>query len=102
MKESLADYHYTCARKLGLKAYNRSLSRGQNGNLPSLDEILKNVEIVSEVDLGIVEIPLKKIIGTNSHLRSVSFANNFMPILGENTEFHHKWKALCAAIYQKV
>lgn len=97
MKESLADYHYTCARKLGLKAYNRSLSRGQNGNLPSLDEILKNVEIVSEVDLGIVEIPLKKIIGTNSHLRSVSFANNFMPILGENTEFHHKWKALCAA-----
>mgnify|MGYP000889343988 FL=1 len=97
MKESLADSHYSSARKIGLKAYNRSLSRGQNGNLPSLEEILKNVEIVSEVDLGIVEIPLKKIIGTYSHLRSVSFANNFMPILGENTEFHHKWKALCAA-----
>ncbi|SCN23295.1 Purine-binding protein precursor [Clostridium sp. N3C] len=97
MKESLAEYHYSSARKLGLKAYNKSLSKGQNGNLPSLDEIIRNVEIVSEVDLGIVEIPLKKIVGTNSHLRSVSFANNFMPILGENTEFFNKWKALCAA-----
>lgn len=87
--------HFDDAKKLAVKEFNRSVSRGQIGYLPSLEGILKDIEIVSQVDLGLVEIPLKKVIGTYTHLRSLSFAKNFMPLL--NTEFREKWSALCSA-----
>lgn len=88
--------YYSNARKLGLKAYSKSVSKGQTGYLPFLEGVLKNIEIVNEVDLGIIDIPLKKIIGTYTYSRSRSFANNFMPILRVNSEFCQKWTALCA------
>lgn len=97
MKDFTPDGHYLNARKLGLKEYSKNVSQGQVGYLPSLEGLVKNNEIVSEVDLGIVEIPLKKIVGTYSHLRSLSFAKNFMPILNDSTEFHAKWCKLCKA-----
>ena len=97
MKDMSADLHYSSAKKLGIREYNKNASKGQSGYLTSLEGILKNTEIVSEVEIGIVEIPLKKIMGTYSHLRSRSFSKNFMPILPEDTEFYHKWKALCNA-----
>lgn len=83
---------YTNARKLGLKEYSSYISRGQNGYLPFLDGILKNIDIVSEVDMGIVEIPLRKIKGTYTYLRSISFARNYMPLMEVDSEFAHKWQ----------
>ena len=50
---------YINARKSALKEYSSYISQGRNGYLPFLDGILKNIDIVSEVDLGIVDIPLK-------------------------------------------
>jgi hypothetical protein len=87
--------YFESARKLAVKEYNKSVSNGQIGYLPSLEGILKDTEIVSQVDLGLIEIPLNKIIGTYTHLRSLSFANNFMPLL--ETEFKDKWASLCIA-----
>lgn len=84
-----AEEHYKEARKKGRKEY------AARGPLLCLEEILKDEEIVANVELGVFEIPLKKIIGTYSHLRSVSFARNFMPILEEKSEFRGKWIALC-------
>lgn len=89
--------HYADARKLGRREYSRSVSRGQTGYLPFLEGILKNIEIINEVDLGVVDVPLKKIIGTYTYGRSRSFANNFMPLLGPGSEFCSKWTALCNA-----
>lgn len=95
MKES-KDYYYN-AKKLALKEYSKSVSNGETGYLPSLDNLITRTEIMSEINLGILEIPLKKIAGTYSHLRSLSFAKNFMPILENNTEFQLKWTHLCEA-----
>ena len=53
--------------------------------------------IEQQVDLGILDIPLEKIVGTKTSGRTVSFAPNFMPLLGEDTEFAQKWRSLCAA-----
>ncbi|GFR35364.1 BMP family ABC transporter substrate-binding protein [Thermobrachium celere] len=92
-----AKEHYSSARRMALKEYNRYASKGESGYLPSLEGIIKNTDIVSEVNIGLVEIPLKKIVGTYSHLRSLSFARNFMPLLNENTEMQTKWVNLCAA-----
>lgn len=93
--EQTAYEYFDNARKLATKEYNRSVSSGQIGYLPSLEGILKDTEIVSQVDLGLIEIPLKKIIGTYTHLRSLSFAKNFMPLI--DTEFRGKWSTLCEA-----
>mgnify|MGYP000347610879 CR=1 FL=1 len=83
---------YITARKLGLKEYSNYISQGRNGYLPFLDGVLKNIDIVSEVDLGVVDIPLKKIRGTYTYLRSISFARNYMPLMEEDTEFARKWQ----------
>lgn len=83
---------YINARKSGLKEYSNYISQGRNGYLPFLDGVLKNIDILSEVDMGIVDIPLKKIRGTYTYLRSISFARNFMPLMDEDTEFAMKWQ----------
>ncbi|HOQ76440.1 MAG TPA: BMP family ABC transporter substrate-binding protein [Thermoclostridium sp.] len=83
---------YTNARKSALKEYSNYISQGRNGYLPFLDGILKNIDIVTEVDLGIVDIPLRKIRGTYTYLRSISFARNFMPLMDVDTEFAVKWQ----------
>lgn len=95
MRDLTPQEHYSNARKLGQRTYNNKVSNGQIGYLPSLEGILKDADIVSQVDLGTLEIPLKKIIGTNSHLRSLSFSNDFMPIILNDSEFKQKWEAIC-------
>jgi basic membrane lipoprotein Med (substrate-binding protein (PBP1-ABC) superfamily) len=97
MDKAGADSKYTAARRLGQREYSRSISNGQTGYLPFLEGVLKNIEIIYEVDLGTVEIPLKKIIGTYTYARSRSFAVNFMPLLTQKTEFATKWTNLCEA-----
>ncbi|MBZ4646161.1 MAG: purine-binding protein [Clostridia bacterium] len=97
MKQLSLSDNFIAARKLALKEFSRNISNGQTGYLPCLEGVIKNTEIVSEVDLGVVDIPLKKIIGTYTHLRSISFARNFMPLLESGTEFEAKWSNLCAA-----
>lgn len=94
VNETGYEYFYD-ARKLAIKAYNRSVNRGEVGYLSSLEGILKDTGIVSQVDLGMIEIPLNKIIGTYTHLRSLSFAKNFMPLI--EFEFKEKWSSLCKA-----
>ena len=58
------------------------------------DDLLGNVEIAGEINLGTTEIPINKIIGTRTSARSNAFAGNFMPLLPENTEFGAKWMKL--------
>lgn len=89
--------HFVAARKLGTKEYLKNTYKGKSGNLPFLEGLLKNAEIVSEVDLGIVEVPLNKVVGTYTYSRSTSFACNFMPLLTLHTEFGEKWVRLCEA-----
>lgn len=92
-----SDNHYLSARKLGVKEYSKNISKGQTGYLPFLEGVLKNIEIVYELDLGIIDLPLKKIVGTYTYARSRSFAGNFMPLLTTRTEFAQKWSNLCTA-----
>ena len=87
---------YEKAQKLGLKAFKSAVAKGDGSEyLPVLDEILENVDIQSEVNLGLVQIPLDKVVGTSNVGRTYAFANNFMPILDYKTEFGSKWSNLC-------
>ncbi len=86
--------HYAGAQKLGRKMYQEAVNRGEYPYLTALDDILANTEIVSEVNLGILDVPLDKIVGTKTRGRTQAFAGNFMPILKEGTEFSAKWAAV--------
>ncbi|MDO5416009.1 MAG: BMP family ABC transporter substrate-binding protein [Lachnospiraceae bacterium] len=90
----MALYDYSRAMKAGRKQYQASLGRGEHPYLPVLDDILSYTNIVSEVNLGLVDIPLDRIVGTKTRGRTSAFASNFMPLLAEKTEFGAKWAAL--------
>lgn len=85
---------YEKAYKLGKKEYQHRMMRGQQPTLKVLDDILPTRGSYSEVPLGLVQIPIKQIVGTKTGGRSSAFAANFMPILRENTEFAGKWARL--------
>lgn len=90
----MALYDYVGALKQGRRQYHASVSKGEYPYLPVLDDILSYTEIVSEVSLGLIDIPLDKIVGTKTKGRTSAFASNFMPLLSEKSEFGAKWAFL--------
>ena len=93
--------HYKAAARAGKKDLQNRTAQKLPTQMPALDTILEHVDISGEVPLGLVDIPTELIIGTKTYGRSSSFAPNFMPILGEGTEFAAKWSALCDAHLQE-
>ena len=91
----MADYdssaNYKQARAMGRHYLSEHSDSVTKGYLYILDDLLDNVEICGEINLGTSEIPINKILGTRTAARSNAFAGNFMPLLPENTEFGAKW-----------
>lgn len=85
---------YDDCRKKAKGKYSSRISKGESGYLPALEGIIRNAEIVSELKLGVFDIPLKKIKGTSSYSRSTSFAHGFLPLLSVESEFGTKWCTL--------
>lgn len=85
---------YSNARRQGMREYRRDLAAGRSPYPPVLDDILKNVEVLAEVPVGLKEIPLRYVIGTRTAGRTTAFSSGFMPILQEKTEFASKWGSL--------
>jgi len=85
---------YAAALKQGRKRYQAALTKGQYPYLPVLDDILSYTEVVQTVNLGLVDIPLSKVVGTKTAGRTNAFTDNFMPLLSEKSEFGAKWASL--------
>lgn len=95
MPDSFSLQEYQNARKAGrryLAEYGGK--QGKSGYLDVLEDKLREIETVGEIRLGTYEIPLENIAGTYTAARSTAFAGNFMPLLGEGTEFALKWQSL--------
>ena len=90
---SFSDYNKALRR--GEKSYQEHLMRGSYPYLQVLEEILSHTDTVSEVPLGLVQIPIDLIVGTYAVGRRTAFAPNFMPLLNPGTEFAYKWASLC-------
>ena len=93
----MASEEYIAAQKLAVKAYRSAVNKGQYPYLQALDDFLPYEKTSGEHYVGIIEIPLNLVVGTKTAGRQNSFANNFMPLLGENTEFALKWANLYQA-----
>lgn len=88
---------YIEALKKGKRQYKFSVSVGRFPYLPVLDEIIANEDIQTEQYLGLMQIPLDRIVGTSTAGRTQAFASNFMPLLDEKSEFAVKWQNLSDA-----
>lgn len=62
-----------------------------------LDALLGKATVDTYQDIGVVEIPADRIIGTRSAGRISAFSASFLPLLNEDTEFAAKWMTLCDA-----
>lgn len=83
--------NYIEARKKAQKMYRSQILKGQYPYLQALDDLISQSMIISEVDLGVVEIPLDAVVGTRNAGRNQSFSSNFMPLLEVQSEFATKW-----------
>lgn len=85
---------YENALKAGKKYYNNAVNKGENPYPEVLDEKI-NLSEVSSVNIGLVEIPIDRIVGTYTGGRKNAFAGNFMPLMDAKTEFGEKWINVC-------
>lgn len=86
--------HYLHALKKGQKLTHTLQTRGEDTTLPVLSEIVPELNRLTQVPLGLIQIPLKDIEGTATRGRTTAFARNFMPLLDSTSEFAYKWHTL--------
>lgn len=95
MSRQEAAEQYAIALKAGQKCRKECLIQGKYPYPQVLDEIFDESMAAGRVELGTINIPTEHIVGTKTGGRQNAFAANFMPLLGEETEFAHKWISLC-------
>ena len=92
--------HYSKARREGLRVYQAAIQANSDPYLPVLEEKVPNLSQLSRLSLGIMAVPLNRVVGSVSRGRSYAFAANFMPILEGGSEFGAKWAQLCESVEQ--
>ena len=88
---------YIKARRLAQKEVREMRLQGKDTELAVLDEILGDGFSGNTIDIGVVNIPVERIIGTKSAGRIAAFSPGFLPMLGPETEFAQKWIHLCVS-----
>lgn len=91
---------YVRARKLALKVYHARLQQGKNPCLAVLAEVEDQLNALARQSLGLVQVPIAKIVGTASKGRTNAFAANFMPLLDQGSEFSVKWSTLYDSVVE--
>ena len=95
-QEAVAEYGR--AQKMAQREYRERVAAGKNPYPEVLDEILPSgISSDTVQDIGVVEIPTRRIVGVKSSGRIAAFTATFLPLLDETSEFGMKWAALCEA-----
>ncbi|MCP5454698.1 MAG: BMP family ABC transporter substrate-binding protein [Thermotogae bacterium] len=92
---------YEKAMRIGKRDFSANIYSGNQGYLMSFETMLENVEIIGEKNIGLIDIPTKKIAGTYYQSRALSFSKNYYPLLDSKTEFANKWCSLLEAQYSE-
>ena len=71
--------HYSKARREGLRVYQSAIQSNTDPYLPVLEEKVPALSTLSHLSLGIMTIPLDRVIGSVSRGRSYAFADGFLP-----------------------
>jgi hypothetical protein len=88
---------YTLAQKKGMKEYRDAVANGRQANPLVLDDLLPENNDYPVLDIGLVDIPIERIVGVKSAGRVSAFSSSFLPLLDAKSEFGNKWIHLCMA-----
>ena len=97
MNTQIALDEYAQALRLGQKEYRELMMAGKRPHPAVLDEILADQATEAVLNIGLVDIPRERIIGTKSAGRITAFTATFRPLLEAKSEFGMKWISLCEA-----
>ena len=97
MNAQTAMDEYQLALRAGQKEYKDLIAAGRSPHPAVLDELLPDNAAETVVEVGLVEIPSERIVGTKSAGRITAFTPSFRPLLDAKSEFGSKWISLCAA-----
>ena len=97
MSIQVAKDEYAQALRQGQKEYKELTAAGKSPFPAVLDEILGETPTDAVQNIGLVEIPADRIVGTKSAGRITAFTASFLPLLGVESEFALKWIHLCHA-----
>ena len=97
MNSQVALDEYAQALRLGQKEYRELLMAGKEPHPAVLDEILPELATESVYNVGLVDIPTERIVGTKTAGRITAFTATFRPLLDAKSEFGMKWVSLCKA-----
>ncbi len=90
--------HYGKARREGLRIYTLALQAHEDPYLPVLEAKVPELASLSRLSLGIITVPLSRVLGSVSEGRSKAFTKNFLPILDGGSEFAAKWDHLYESV----
>ena len=90
--------YYSKARRDGLRIYQAAIQANANPYLPVLENKVPNLSQLSRLSLGVMTIPLDRVVGSVSQGRSYAFSDGFLPILEGGSEFASKWENLCESV----
>ena len=90
--------HYSKARREGLRIYQQAIAANADPYLPVLEEKIPNLSSLSRLSLGVISVPLDRVVGSVSRGRSYAFSEGFLPILEGGSEFASKWERLCESV----
>ena len=96
MSRKEAVEEYAKALKEGQKEYKECIQKAMDPNPAVLDEILSPEAADTCVNVGLVNVPIHRIVGTKTAGRVSAFTPTFRPLLEADTEFANKWISLCA------
>lgn len=88
---------YLKARRLAQKELRELGLQGEDLEPAVLDDILGETFAGTVQEIGLVNIPVERIVGTKTAGRIGAFSPGFMPLLGSESEFAQKWIHLCVA-----
>ncbi|MBR6165359.1 MAG: BMP family ABC transporter substrate-binding protein [Clostridia bacterium] len=90
--------HYGKARRDGLRIYTAAIQANADPYLPVLEKKVPDLAQLSRLSLGVISIPLARVVGSVSQGRSYAFTENFLPILDGGSEFASKWDRLYESV----
>ncbi len=90
--------HYGKVRRDGLRLYAAAIQSNTDPYLPVLEKKVPNLAQLTRLSLGIISVPLDRVVGSVSQGRSFAFTRNFLPILDGGSEFASKWNRLYESV----
>lgn len=85
---------YSIARYQAKRIIRKSRKTDQSFEMPVLRDVVEDREITDEVDIGVLNIPVKQIVGVVSDREKEYYTADFLPIPSEYSDFAENWTRL--------